>query len=112
MNYIVFIIGIAISAFGLLSIDLLIVGIGIVIISLFLAKPKPKEKTEKKKTSIVEKLEKVKFEPMHENALSNAISDTVAVTAKIANGKQPEVNAKTLVKGTLGVAEGIEKVMK
>jgi len=112
MNYIVFIIGIITSIFGLLSIDLLIIGVAVVIISLFMPSPKPKEQKTEKKTSIVEKLDKVKFEPFHEDALSNAISDTVAVAAKVANGANADVSTKTIVKGTLGVVDGVNKLIK
>jgi hypothetical protein len=112
MNYIALVIGIVLAILGVVSLDLLIVGIGIIIISFFLPAFKFREKDKSKKTSIVQKLDQVKFESLHEDALSNAISDTVAVTAKIAQGKQPEVNTKTIVKGTLNVVEGVNKIVK
>ena len=114
MNYIILIIGVVVTGLGSLSLDLLIIGLALIFVSFFMhSKPKPKDTTEKpKKISIIDKLDKVKFEPFHEDALSNAISDTVAVTAKMAQGKNADVSTKTLVKGTFGVVEGVEKIIK
>lgn len=116
MNYIILIIGVIVTGLGALSIDLLIIGLALIFISLFMpskSKHSPKNTEEKpKKTSIIDKLDKVKFEPLHEDALSNAISDTVAVTAKLANGHDADVSTKTIVKGTLGVVDGVTKIIK
>lgn len=112
MNYIILVIGLVLASLGIVNIDFLILGIGIIIFSFFVNPFKFHEKDKSKKTSIVDKLDKVKFEPFHEDALSNAISDTVAVTAKLVNGHTPDVNTKTLVKGTLNAVEGVNKIIK
>ena len=113
MNHIMLLMGIIIAIIGALSIDILVIGIMLIVISLLMPSSNSKKTTIKSdKPSIIERLDKVKFEPFHEDALSNAISDTVAVTAKMINGTSADMSTKTMVKGTLNTVEGLSKVIK
>jgi hypothetical protein len=116
MNYIVFGIGLIVCCFGFVDLNILFIGLAIIGVSIFMISKKSKSQIDKvgelEQTPLIDRLNNITIAPLNDNALSNAMSDTIAVTKKIITGGTGEVTKKALINGTLGILNDIDKVVK
>ena len=112
MNYIFLIVGLLLTVGAMANTSLFYIGLVVVALSFIFTTKKEHSVTNiEKRRSLIEKLDSIKFD-VSDDAITNAISDAAAVTAKITQGAKPDLSAKNLVKGTLNVMDSVGKVLK
>lgn len=112
MNYLFLIVGLLLTVGAMANTSLFYIGLVVMALSFVFTTRKENSVTKiEERRSLIDRLDKIKFD-VPDDALSSIVQDAAAVTAKITQGAKPDLSAKSLVKGTLNVMDGVGKVLK
>lgn len=107
MKFVFLIVGLVLIVGAMANTSLLYIGIGVLLLSAMFTNHSEKSiaKIEEKKEGLLEKLDKLNV-TVPDKAINNIVEDMMFVTASIAKGKQPTVNAKRILDATVDSVQG------
>ncbi len=107
MKFLFLIVGLVLIVGAMANTSLLYIGVGILLLSAIFSNNSEKSisKIADKKEGLFEKLDKLNV-VVPDKAINNMVEDMMFVTASIAKGKKPTVNAKRILDATVDSVQG------